>query len=189
MKLDSKSGRFLPTPKGQKTPKMLEVERRLGKTLEKDFSEKHHKQGWGQKRISQSWGVPRGLVFSLNMRGGRRSWAQMLGLKVRRVNENAPSAMKGLKGCEICGKSDATIERAHWIANRDGGDATSSNIVLLCPNHHTVLDRDDKKITDQVREILLFREVKKLTEGKISEPALRKKLYRLSEQIIHRTKK
>jgi hypothetical protein len=57
MQLDSKSGRFLPTPTGVKTPKMHEVEERLGKTLEKDLREKYHERGWGQKRISQSWGV------------------------------------------------------------------------------------------------------------------------------------
>ena len=185
--MDPKSGRFLPTPKGMKTPKMQEVERRLGKTLEKDFQEKHHKLGWGQKRISQSWGVPRGLAFSLNMRGRRRSWAQMLGLDVRRIKQQT-SVTKNKRGCEICGKDDVTIEKAHWISNRDGGDATTTNIILLCPNHHTMLDSDDEKITEQTREILLFREVKKLTEGKVGNATLQKKLLKVAEQIIHRGK-
>lgn len=188
MKLDKKTGRFLQTPKGQKTQKMLEVEKRLGKTLEKDFEEKHLKLGWGQKKIAQSWGVPRNLVFSLNHRGGRRSWAQMLGLKVRRFSAKPPTIRNKKQTCEICGKHDVTFDKAHWIARRDGGDATTSNILLLCPNCHRKLDRDNKKITEQAREILLFREVKKLTEGKTSNAVLRRKLFELSEQIIHRRK-
>jgi hypothetical protein len=82
------TGQFLPTPKGQKTPKMKEVERHLGRTLEEDFHEYHLEKGWGQKRIANRWGVPRNLIFSTSTRGGRRSWVTMLDLPVRRLEKD-----------------------------------------------------------------------------------------------------
>lgn len=43
--------------------------------------------------------------------------------------------------CEICGFVRLT-EQAHLVARRLGGPDTSDNLVSLCPNHHSLLDRD-----------------------------------------------
>ncbi len=166
---------------------MLEVERVIGKTLEKDFEEKYVKSGWGQKRLAQRWGVSRNLIFSLNMHGGRQSWAQKLGLKVRRIEDKLP-VIKKRSFCEISPEHDAPPDKAHWIARKDGGDSSCSNILLLCPNCHRKLDRDNKKVTRQAKETLLFRETKKVIEKTKSDLILRKELLILTEQIIYRKK-
>jgi len=80
----------MPTPPGKKTPKMLEVEKKIGCSLEEDFNEYYIKKKWGQKRLAKKWRVGRNLIFGKNLRGGRRSWSQMLDFHVRRLgNEKA----------------------------------------------------------------------------------------------------
>lgn len=189
MILDKINGRFKPTPKGQKTIRMKQVEKILGKKLEDDFYDKHIIKKWGQKKIANSWGVSRNLIFSMSHRGGRRSWVEMLGLKVRRYNEGRDKPTTIAKrniGCEVCGKKP--IERAHWIPNSMRGSSKSNNIVLLCPNHHTLLDQGDKKISNKVRVILLYRETKKviLSNKNLQEKA--EELYKICDQIINTRK-
>lgn len=43
--------------------------------------------------------------------------------------------------CEICG-FDRSFEYAHIIPARFGGPKTPDNLLNLCPNHHTMFDRD-----------------------------------------------
>ena len=67
-------------PKGQKTPKMLEIEKRIGRTLEEDYREHYTKKGWGQTRIAHRWRVPKVLIFSSGTaeairRRGQKDWA------------------------------------------------------------------------------------------------------------------
>ncbi|GAH66950.1 unnamed protein product, partial [marine sediment metagenome] len=50
MKRNAK-GRFMPTPLGRKTPKMLEVEKKLGCSLEEDFYEYYVNKKWGKKSL------------------------------------------------------------------------------------------------------------------------------------------
>jgi hypothetical protein len=73
------TGAFQRTPEGQKTLKMLEVERRLGRTLEEDFHEYHLEKDWGQKRIAKRWGVLPNTAFVSRARNGFRCWAEILG--------------------------------------------------------------------------------------------------------------
>jgi hypothetical protein len=42
--------------------------------------------------------------------------------------------------CRICG-FDAIVEVHHIIPRRDGGSDDPSNLITLCPNHHTMADR------------------------------------------------
>lgn len=59
------------------------------------------------------------------------------------------------KRCEICGY-DLDIERAHIVAATEGGPDMLDNMLVLCPNHHTALDKkhlllaDMEKIQDKV---------------------------------------
>lgn len=41
--------------------------------------------------------------------------------------------------CQICG-FDRYVELCHLIPKRIGGGHSIENIVLLCPNHHKILD-------------------------------------------------
>ena len=184
----TKTGQFLPTPKGQKTRKMLEVEQELGRTLEEDFREYHIEKRWGQKRIADRWGVPRGLIFSNNLRSRRRCWATMLNLPVRRLEQQADLQSRASDRkltCEVCGRLE-NLEAAHWIRHAEGGGRQSFNILRLCPNCHRKLDRDDPITTERAKEILLFREAKRIIEKGQGSNAKLKELVRVCEAIITR---
>ena len=43
--------------------------------------------------------------------------------------------------CEICG-FNRVIENAHIVPDRFGGPYESINLLKLCPNHHTLFDRN-----------------------------------------------
>jgi hypothetical protein len=64
--------------------------------------------------------------------------------------------------CEICGFNRA-VELAHVIPARLGAEAKDENLLILCPNHHTLFDRDQltwfelSKIWPKVRAALLAR--------------------------------
>jgi hypothetical protein len=100
--LHPQTGRFLATPAGQKTDKMLREENRLGCNFEDDYKEKILEGDWGQKRFSTRWNVThKELIFGRNLRGGRRSWVQMLNLPYREgVSE---VIVPKEKSCEVCG--------------------------------------------------------------------------------------
>ena len=183
-----KKGQFKRTPQGQKTDKMLEVEERLGRTLEEDFQEFHIGKNWGQKRLANRWGVPRGLVFNENMRGGRRCWATMLRLPVRRISseETVRSAKVGERCCELCLQRDVALDKTHWVSAKSGGSSHQYNILTVCPNCHRKLDTDNKTTIAKAREVLLLREVTKLVESRLSEYLKRRLLVELSNAIINR---
>lgn len=44
------------------------------------------------------------------------------------------------RNCWACGQLDIPVERAHFKPAFRGGTQRAENIVLLCPNHHTMLD-------------------------------------------------
>jgi hypothetical protein len=77
-----KTTQFKRTPDGVKTSRMLEVQKRIGATLEDDYKAKYLDGGWGQKRLADHWGVRRGQIFG-QLCKGRRSWVQMLKLPAR----------------------------------------------------------------------------------------------------------
>jgi hypothetical protein len=154
------NGQFNAIPLNQKTPRMLEIEKRLGRSLEEDFNEYYVKRGWGQKRIAQRWGVQRQLIFGHGYRSKRRSWIERLGLTLRVIPNLAnekPYAPD--RSCAICHDPILPTENAHWIAHSKGGSHDSHNIIRLCPNHHKLLDIGDNEITEKVRNILLQREL------------------------------
>jgi hypothetical protein len=180
---------FARTPEGQKTPKMLEVEQRLGRTLEEDFREYHIEKGWGQQRIANRWGVRKNLVFCSNLRTRNRCWAEMLDLPVRRTEEQsdppAPEAGHRVK-CEVCEEYGEHFDRAHWISDAAGGGTQRFNILRLCPNCHRKLDRDDPTTTERAKEALLFREAKRILKIGRNSKAEQKELVKVCEAIVTR---
>lgn len=183
------TSRFQRTPEGQKTPKMVEVERRLGRTLNEDFREYYLEKGWGQRRLSKRWGVLPNTVFVSRPRNGFRCWAEILNLTVRRTDEqmsvNSAASERTLT-CEVCEEFETHLDRAHWISNEEGGGTQSFNILRLCPNCHRKLDRDDSATTERAREILLLREAKRIIETGRDSATKQKDLVRVCQAIITR---
>lgn len=167
----SPSVRFRPHAIGTKTPRMLEVEARLGRTLEEDFLEYYVEKGWGQKKLTKRWGVTRNAIFGRGGKDDRKYWVQVLQLPIRkdddldRDSEIEPDA-KQQPSCEICGISGVPLEGAHWIAASKGGNTSSANIIRLCPNCHTQLDlSEDAKITTHAQAVLLTRVARQFVES------------------------
>ena len=175
--------KFVRTPKGEKTLKMREAEKRIRRTLEKDFQEYYVEKGWGYRKLANRWGVSKDTICT--NRGRARSWVEMLSLPARREFSETASKTKttSYPTCEICNTSDVGLDEAHWFANAHGGRKKSYNILKLCPNCHRKLDRDDPIMIELCREKLLFREVKKLIEDNSTTP---KRLRNLIEAILHR---
>jgi 5-methylcytosine-specific restriction endonuclease McrA len=155
---------FKRTHPGKKTALMLQVEARLGCTLEEDYREHYLEKGLGQKRLADRWGVKRNTVFESSERNRSRSWVEMLGLPVRRVEaELPPPPPPARPACEACAETSVPLERAHWVESSKGGRTSPDNIVLLCPNCHTKLDQlSDRVTTERVRAVLLHRAARKL---------------------------
>lgn len=163
----SRSTQFRPHAVGVKTPRMLEVEARLGRTLEEDFQEYYVEKGWGQKKLTKRWGVTRAAIFGRGETTDLKCWVQVLQLPIRR--ETAPASAKEARqepSCEICGVSGVPLEGAHWIAASKGGNASPSNIIKLCPNCHTQLDlSEDSKTTAHAQAVLLARVARRFIES------------------------
>src|SRR5215472_2196456 len=73
---------------------MLEVEAMIGTTLEDDYRTQYLYGDLGQKRLANRWGVGRPLIFG-DLRGGRRSWIQMLGLPKKGHASDKRPAQRG----------------------------------------------------------------------------------------------
>jgi hypothetical protein len=177
------------TPDGQKTRKMLEVEDRLGRTLEDDFREYYVEKCWGQQRIAKRWGVKRDLIFHSCARNRSRAWVEILNLAVRRIDEE-PDRVVGEETpkllCELCEQASDHFDRAHWIADKDGGGTESYNILRACPNCHRRLDRGDAAIAEKAKEVLLFREVKRIVEAGGDSKMARRELAKIAYSILNR---
>jgi HNH endonuclease len=59
----------------------------------------------------------------------------------RRLVERRRKGINEGAGCQICGWNRDTVDACHLVPTRAGGALDTSNIVLLCPNHHRLLDR------------------------------------------------
>jgi len=152
----NKETQFKPIPDGVKTPKMIQVEQRIGRALEHDYGLNYLHGTMGQKRLALRWGVPRGLIFG-PLAGRRRCWVQRLSL-AKKGKPSVPGRCENIgHGCEICRNTTVQPEAAHWIARRDGGVSSHFNILKLCPNCHTLLDQGDESTTGRTCEILLWR--------------------------------
>jgi len=166
---------------------MLEVESRIGTTLEEDYKAYYLDGRWGQKRLANRWGVARGQIFGA-LRGGRRNWVEMLDLPAKGNRNDAKRSDDKAKGCEICGATDVNLEGAHWIAARDGGSTRKDNILKLCPNCHTRLDQlEDAATTKRAREILLMRAAESLLNSTSArEEHFQRRFFELCACIIER---
>lgn len=153
---------FKRTAPGQKTARMLQVEARLGRTLEEDYHDLYMGRNWGQRRLARHWGVGVNVVFYSRKRNRSRCWVDMLSLP-RRVSEH-PSvpSLPARPACDSCSENTVPLERAHWLEARERGPASPENILLLCPNCHTRLDRQqDPALIERLRAILLHRAASK----------------------------
>lgn len=182
-----KDGKFCKIPDGQKTPTMLEVEKRIGKHLEQDYKDNYLSEKMGQKRLADRWGVPRGLIFCETMRGNRKCWVQKLNLpKLAKSKKEEGEKKIFKKRCEICGKESIPLDNAHWIANAKGGGRERSNILKLCPNCHRLLDINDPDIVRKGRKILLYREVEKIMNSNEEKKVKQDQLDKLCVKIFSR---
>ena len=163
----SRSTQFRPHAVGVKTPRMLEVEARLGRTLEEDFQEYYVEKGWGQKKLTKRWRVTRTAIFGRDQAEDLKCWVQVLQLPIRRETALASANETRQKtSCEICGVSGVPLEGAHWIAASKGGDTSPTNIIKLCPNCHTQLDlSEDSKTTAHAQAVLLTRVARRFIES------------------------
>jgi hypothetical protein len=184
----NKKGQFQRIPEGQKSQKMLEVEKRLGRTLEEDFGENYTNKHWGQKKLANRWGVKKEQIFSENMRGGRRCWVDMLSLQVRRLGngKEVATSKKERNHCELCMVEDVALDRAHWVSATSGGSRRRYNILAVCPNCHRKMDSDDASTIKKAREVILLREATKVIESRIPEDQKRHLLVGICEAIISR---
>jgi len=148
---------FQRTPPGQKTARMLQLEAKLGRTLEEDYREFYIEKQWGQTRLASRWGMPRNTIFHSSKRNGSRCWVEMLNLPIRGGEDQAPAAPQPQPACEACHNDTVPLERAHWLEATNGGSRWKDNTLLLCPNCHTNLDRGDPVLTEKLRAILLHR--------------------------------
>lgn len=181
--LDAVTGRFVATPRGQKTEKMRQEETRLGVRFEDDYLEKVVNGEWGQKRFSKRWHVQRSLIF--RKQKGRRCWIEMLELPSLSNRVHAVEEELAKKGCPICGAANVALEKAHWIPRRAGGPASWWNLVALCPTCHTRLDNDDKQVVRDVQGVVLLKAVRRLLEQR-KELVLREHLVGICTAIITR---
>jgi len=103
-----KATQFRPHAVGVKTPRMLEVEARLGRTLEEDFQEYYVDKNWGQKRLSRRWQVTRAAIFGRGETTDLKCWVQVLQLPVRRAAPHAQAASPNASSacesaaCRVC---------------------------------------------------------------------------------------
>ena len=161
---------------------MKEMEQILGMNFEDDYKEKYLNGELGQKRFADRWRVKRSLIFSKSMRGGRRSWIQMLDLPLK-SHKPKEIIREENYSCEICGETNISLDRAHWKENVKGGSTKVYNILNLCPNCHRRLDNGDIKIIEKGRKVLLFREVSKIFNSKITEDSPNE-LLKICEHVI-----
>ncbi len=127
------------------------------------------REGMGRNVLLNVGGVKRSLIFNNKMRKGRRCRAQMLNLPVRREPNREKQRPSTSKGCEVCGRDDVPLDKAHWVPESKGGYSRPYNILRLCPNCHRSLDRGDKNIEYKTRCVLLFRETRKLLEPPLAD--------------------
>ena len=185
--LDEETGQFIPVPRGEKPPKMKDMEEKLDMDFIEDYKKNYLNGELGQKRFAQRWGVSRNLIFANNLRGGRRSWVQMLDLEKRGDSTRQKNKEVETKGCEICGEK-VSLDKAHWKEHTKGGNTKAENILNLCPNCHRKLDRGDKDTREKGREVLLFREARKIFDKKVTEKTPKQFLDLCTQIILERRK-
>ena len=185
---ENRTGRWLKQT--GKTAKMLEVEKHLsdieGKptTLEEDYQKFYFEKNWGQKNLAQRWGVGRSLIFSKHLRGGRRSWSQMLNLKIKGNEIDHKKNVKIKNICEIC--SDvAPLHKAHYIPYAEGGSSTTWNIIKLCGSCHNKFDlTENKELNLRILKTMFFREFQKIVNNNDSVSEKKEAIYRIVNELL-----
>lgn len=60
--------------------------------------------------------------------------------------------MRDESKCKVCG-FEIVVEVHHIKPRRDGGSDDLSNLITLCPNHHTLADRNIIS-ADELRQLI-----------------------------------
>lgn len=178
---DPKTGRFLAAVTGVKTPKMLLVEERLGTTLEKDFQEYYVGQSYGQKRLAARWGVNRKTIFGTKERPS--GWVQKLGLDYKQYRTHSEQVKTGKCENIACSNDMVPRERSHWIPSV----SLKHNIILLCPNCHSVLDKThNPEHIENIRVSIFSKTMLQIGGRKNATIEEKLELLRIARQIIER---
>ncbi len=90
-KIRDGKGRHVATPMGEKTAKILTMERELGVTFEEDYKSLYlgeklpvgETEPWSQKRFATRWKTNRKIIFYNGGRPATSVWARKLGLPLR----------------------------------------------------------------------------------------------------------
>jgi hypothetical protein len=166
------------------------MEKILGTTFENDYKKFYLSGKLGQKRFAKRWGCSKGLIFDNNLRGGKRSWTQMLNLQKRSGVITDKADIRTRLQCENCNIEILSLDGAHWVERVNGGSEDSSNIAKLCPNCHRMLDRNHSKTIESVRKALLYRVSKSIIEkGGKKEKMMKELVEKITPIILHRRNK
>lgn len=185
---DPKTGRWLPLAKGERPPKMKEMENKLCLKFEDDYKKQYLSGKMGQLRFAKRWGTTKGMIFGHGPAAKRNCWIIQLKLKKRNTNNSPKNNSKNKKViCEICGIDNVTLDKAHWIDNAKGGPRHQWNILNLCPNCHRKVDIDrDSKTINAMEKAILSKAVKFLYEKENQKKNYRDKLLKICKAIINR---
>jgi HNH endonuclease len=101
-----------------------------------------HRPEFNISKQSFENGIKQGFYERIDRASGRRTTTITPHSEVASSLEEPPIPDLLCSGvCEICGFS-RLIERAHIVPARFGGPKIPDNILRLCPNHHTLYDRN-----------------------------------------------
>jgi hypothetical protein len=184
--MSNKNTQFKRTPEGEKTDLMRKVEGRIGRPLEEDYVEFYQPgvKGHGQKALADRWRVTRQQIFG-PVAPGRRTWVEMLNLTLKDGAGAKEQFRRASRRCEICGTDDVALENAHWIPRCNGGSTRADNILKLCPNCHTRLDRDDAAIAKRAPEVLLIRAAEAMLQStNMRDGPVQRRFYDLCVSIL-----
>ncbi|MCU7495346.1 MAG: HNH endonuclease [Ignavibacteria bacterium] len=159
-------GQFKAIPIGVKTPAILWVEKMISCTFEEYYRKHYLEEGWGQKKFAKSIHTSRGLIFRHDPSGKRLCWVERLGLPVRRDTGLAleePKRKKKKRICAVCGNPKRVTQKAHIIADAEGGPRSYYNIIPLCYDCHTAFHSNDPVVCRKCLEWAITQIVQKAT--------------------------
>lgn len=184
MNRDLNTGQFVKVKQGTKTPRMLEVEKLLTKkegkktTLEQDYRQYYFKKNYGQKKLSNRWGVSRSLIFGSNI---RRGWIDILSLK-KKGNKKIVLKKSKLNLCELC-DDDSPLEKAHFIPRSKGGSNNKWNLIKLCGSCHKKFDIKNQN-GNKILKIILRREINDIIANEQSIKNQETQIYNLIDNLF-----
>ena len=116
-----------------------------------------YKQGKKYREIADLMGMKIGSVchYTYTSRLKERFGDNIIGFS----HKEAVRTKLDIDECELCG-FNRIIEVAHVIEAKNGGKYTTDNCLILCPNHHSLFDRnllneEEKTKLSNIKRIIL----------------------------------